>query len=305
MDIATHAAMGLIAASPFVSSRPGLATGLMFGSVLPDLDVLCRGFGKRAFLAMHQTWSHSLPVILLFSAAVWFVGHESAMLGGGLALGLGLGMLGHVLLDVTNTTGVALFAPFSRKRFCLEWVYFTDKLVMLFSVTMLALVCWNWNQPDADAVLPPLLPPLALLFFVVVYWSLKGWLRQRAKKHAPPQTISLVPQSWAPWRFLGIRRRQHSEMEAFRLNALSGRTAAFMRYSIYDLEYEQFIARLPEFRAMRNLSPAYHVVEAGQRENGVVLQCRDLRPRRLSAGFGDLKIWLDEHRKIKHFEFRV
>lgn len=301
MDIATHAAMGLIAASPFVSSRPGLATGLMFGSVLPDLDVLCRGFGKRAFLAMHQTWSHSLPVILLFSAAVWFVGRESAMLGGGLALGLGLGMLGHVLLDVTNTTGVALFVPFSRKRFCLEWVYFTDKLVMLFSVLMLALVYWNWDQPNADVFFPP----LGYLLFIVVYWSIKGWLRQRAKKYAPPQTISLVPHSWAPWQFLGIRRRQHSEMEAFGLNALTGQTTALRRYLIYDLEYEPFIARLPEFRAMRNLSPAYHVVEAGQRENGVVLECRDLRPRRLSPGFGDLKIWLDEHNKIKRVEFRV
>jgi len=301
MDIATHAAMGLIAASPFVASRPGLATGLMFGSVLPDLDVLCRGFGKRAFLAMHQTWSHSLPVIILFSAAVWIVGHQSAMLSGGLALGLGLGMLGHVLLDVTNTTGVAVFAPFSRKRFCLEWVWFTDKLVMLFSVLMLALVCWNRNQPDADT----LSLPLGFLVFILIYWSMKGWLRQLAKKHAPHQTISLVPHSWAPWQFLGIRRRQHSEMEAFRLNALSGQTTALRRYLIYDLQYEQFIAGLPEFRAMRNLSPAYHVVEAAPRENGVVLQCRDLRPRRLSGGFGDLKIWLDEHNKVKRVEFRV
>ncbi len=234
MDIATHAAMGLIAASPFVSSRPGLATGLMFGSVLPDLDILCRGFGKRAFLAMHQSWSHSLPVILLFSAAVWFIGHESAMLGGGLALGLGLGMLGHVLLDVTNTTGVAVFAPFSWKRFCLEWVWFTDKLVMLFSVVMLALVCWNWNQPNPDT----LSLPLGFLVFILIYWSMKGWLRQLAKKNAPHQTISLVPHSWAPWQFLGIRRRQHSEMEAFRLNALSGQTTALRRYLIYDLEYE-------------------------------------------------------------------
>jgi membrane-bound metal-dependent hydrolase YbcI (DUF457 family) len=301
MDIATHAAMGLIAASPFVATRPGLATGLMFGSVLPDLDVLCRGFGKRAFLAMHQSWSHSLPVIVLFSAVVWFIGHESAMLGGGLALGLGLGMLGHVLLDVTNTSGVAVFVPFSRKRFCLEWVWFTDKLVMLFSVLMLALVCWNWNQPNPDT----LSLPLGFFVFILIYWSMKGWLRQLAKKHAPHQTISLVPHSWAPWQFLGIRRRQHSELEAFRLNALSGQTTALRRYVIYDLEYERFIARLPEFQAMRNLSPAYHVVEAGERENGVVLQCRDLRPRRLSGGFGDLKIWLDEHKKIKRVEFRV
>jgi len=93
-------------------------------------------------------------------------------------------------------------------------------------------------------------------------------------------------------------------MEAFRLNALSGQTTALRRYLIYDLEYEKFIARLPEFERCEFV-PGVPRRRGGQRENGVVLQCRDLRPRPVERRFGDLKIWLDEHHKIKRVEFRV
>ncbi len=45
--------MGTIAASPFLESHPEVATAFMFGSVLPDLDVLsrlvCRGLRTRNF----------------------------------------------------------------------------------------------------------------------------------------------------------------------------------------------------------------------------------------------------------------
>jgi len=57
VDIVTHAMMGLVAASPFAGERPEAAAAFAAGSVLPDLDALSRVFGKRAFLACHQTWS--------------------------------------------------------------------------------------------------------------------------------------------------------------------------------------------------------------------------------------------------------
>ena len=301
MDIATHAAMGLITASPFVSTRPGLAAGLMLGSVLPDLDVLGRIFGKRAALATHQTWTHSLPLIVLLAAAVWLIGRNNMLPGGGLALGLGVAMIVHSLLDVTTTQGVALFAPFNRKRFCLEWVFSTDKIVMFFSTFMLALVFWNWEELNAY----PFSPMVGFLLFIAIYWCLKAWLRARAGKLTPYKTVSLTPGDLVPWQFLGVRQRQHSQMEIFRLNAITGKAVKVERFFLYDLEFEPFVERLPEFRAMRNLSPAYHIIEAGRRDKLTVLHCRDLRVRKSRRNFGDLKVWLDDSRKIQRVEFRV
>jgi inner membrane protein len=107
MDIVTHAGIGLVAASPFLAERPELAVGIVAGSVLPDLDALRRLRDKTAFLRAHQTWSHALPVQLTFSAGAAFI---AALLGWrSIEVGMGLvaGFLGHSLLDLTNTYGVA------------------------------------------------------------------------------------------------------------------------------------------------------------------------------------------------------
>ena len=118
MDIVTHAGIGLIAAAPCLDSQPELALGLVAGSVLPDLDALSRVFGKRAFLHSHQTWSHALPVQAVIAALAGYLarkhGANGVLFGAGLFVGLAI----HTLLDLSNTLGVTLFAPFSRKRFC-------------------------------------------------------------------------------------------------------------------------------------------------------------------------------------------
>jgi membrane-bound metal-dependent hydrolase YbcI (DUF457 family) len=53
MDIVTHAVIGLVMAAPCLDNLP-LAVGLVIGSVMPDLDVLSRLFGKRAMILCHQ-----------------------------------------------------------------------------------------------------------------------------------------------------------------------------------------------------------------------------------------------------------
>jgi hypothetical protein len=90
--------------------------------VAPDLDVLSRLFGKRAFLAAHQTWSHALPLIAAAGAAAYLLlDHRPAV-----PLALVAGMSLHALLDWTNTYGITLWLPFTRRRFCAEWVFFID-----------------------------------------------------------------------------------------------------------------------------------------------------------------------------------
>src|SRR5262245_6558974 len=120
MDIITHAGIGLVAAAPFLVDRPELAVGIVAGSVLPDLDALCRLVDKKSFLRAHQTWSHALPVQMAASVGAGVVAVFLGWRGVDLGVGLFMGFLAHSLLDLTNTYGVAWFVPFSRRRFCLE-----------------------------------------------------------------------------------------------------------------------------------------------------------------------------------------
>ncbi len=130
MDIVTHGMMGVVAASPFMAERPVASALFMLGSVLPDLDAFSRLFGKRAFLQAHQTYSHALPVIA-FLAFIVSLSRIDGMIGG---VALALGMIFHSLLDVTNTYGIRLFAPFSSRRYCAEWVFFIDAIVLAATI---------------------------------------------------------------------------------------------------------------------------------------------------------------------------
>src|SRR5689334_2978154 len=131
MDIVTHAGIGLVAASPFLTDRPEFAVGTVAGSVLPDLDAFCRLRDKTAFLRAHQTWSHALPVQITFSIGTALFGSLLGWRGIEIGIGLLAGLLGHSLLDLTNTYGVAWLTPFSRRRVCFEWVFFIDVIVLV------------------------------------------------------------------------------------------------------------------------------------------------------------------------------
>ena len=173
------AGIGLIAAAPVLNSRPELALGLVAGSVLPDLDALARVFGKRAFLRSHQTWSHAIPVQVAVSVLAGVIGNAWGADGLLLGAGLFVGLVIHTLLDFSNTLGVTLLAPFSRKRFCLEWVFFIDAFVLTLTFITAGYSLWLFYRNDDVPTLyagiffgtaPPSAPPRRL----------------RARHRAPP-----------------------------------------------------------------------------------------------------------------------
>ena len=299
MDIMTHAGIGLIAASPFLADRPELAAGIVAGSVLPDLDALCRLRAKTAFLRAHQTWSHALPVQLVFSAAVGFM---AALLGWrGLEVGMGLfaGFLGHSLLDLTNTYGVAWFAPFSRRRVCLEWVFFIDSVVLVSLTVALALVIPMWLRQG----FVPGIYALAFLGFLSWYVVAKGVLRRRAGAYCPASK-SLVPSALIPWRFYGTQLRQDS-ISHFRINALTGAYSTIDEVPVLDVPFASTLSDVPEFRLMQELSSEYHVVAASPEGAEMRLLCRDMRMRNFGTRFGDLEVWLDTTRRVTRSRFYV
>ena len=99
MDIVTHAMAGLVVAAPLAPSHPVTAVCVALGCVAPDLDVLTRLLGKRAFLQAHQTYSHSLPVIATVTVgglAIWrLLGVPEPWA----PAAMGAAMLGHAAMD--------------------------------------------------------------------------------------------------------------------------------------------------------------------------------------------------------------
>jgi membrane-bound metal-dependent hydrolase YbcI (DUF457 family) len=299
MDIVTHAGIGLIAAAPIITTRPELALGIVAGSVLPDLDALGRIFGKKAFLRIHQTWSHALPVHAGFSVLAGLgahvLGFDGLMFGTGLIVGLAF----HILLDFTNTLGVTLFAPFIRKRLCLEWVFFIDAFVLLLTLINTGLSVSRFSRGGEVPW------QLALVFFGVLtaYIAAKAILRVRAGLFVP-NAVGLIPSALLPWRFFGVVNGDNA-VRLFQMNAITGNRRGIAEQEVFDRFYAELLEDIPEFKLMRGLSPAYHIVCARQTEAGTLLLCRDLRTRNFKTTFGDLEVLLDSEKHVKCLKFHV
>ena len=288
MDIVTHAMAGTILASPFFTAAPLTASCFILGSAIPDMDALSRLFGKTAFLRWHQTYTHSLPVIgaltiLTWIFVTWHNVHEVWM-----PLALGAGMLMHVMLDVTNTYGVALKAPLSRKRYCMETVFFIDGIVVATSALCLVVALLHLYQSDYTC----LWVAIAYGTFILGYWLLRWLLRRRAFRMATRGTQSLIPSATIPWRFFGYAVNEDI-VDLFELNAISGTTRKLTRQPTYDSKYRELLNSIVEYRLMRELSQGYFTVEATEDQGKTLLTCRDLRTRNFGGAFGQLEIRCD------------
>jgi len=299
MDIVTHAGIGVIAAAPFMADRPELGLGLVAGSVLPDLDAFYRLIDKRSFLQAHQTWSHALPIQLLVSIGAGFCAHFGGGNGLALAAGLFAGLAGHTLLDLTNTFGVALFKPLTNRRFCVEWVFFIDAIMLLATAIALGFVVPGLLRGEPVQAWRR----AAYFSFIAAYVISKGALRRRAAKLLP-EAQSLVPSALVPWQFFHAQTRQDAVVVQ-RLNVLTGTTVAVGQVPVLDAPFLEVLQGLPEFRLMREVSPEYHVVSTTTEGNSTHLLCRDMRTRNFGTRFGDLEVWLDADHKVTRSVFHV
>lgn len=290
MDIVTHALMSTVLASGAFAGYPLEATTFVLGGVLPDMDAFSRVLGRTAFLEVHQTLSHSIPLQWLLGLAA---AGALATTGSALAhlpLLLAAGATLHSLLDASNTYGVTLLWPLSRRRFATEWVFFIDAGCL--ALTAAALAVAGPRLARAEAV--PAWLPVAYLAACLAYWWWRADLRRRAATAAPPGTLALIPSALWPRRFYGVAREGDAEVSTFTLDLGAGELRDHVRHAVHDAAFTAALEALPEFRSMRALSPAYHVTTAEPDGDGTRLECRDLRTRNFGGDFGRLEVRLAE-----------
>jgi inner membrane protein len=300
MDVVTHAMSGLVLAAPLAPHAPVTAGCFALGSVLPDLDSLSRLFGKTAFLRWHQTHTHSLIAPLLVGLATWPI---LAALGLGetwAPVAAGLGVLLHIGLDLTNTYGLTLLGPFSRKRTSLEWVFFIDAATATVSAGCLAAALAEFALTGTAGPWPA----VVCGGFLLVWFPLRWLLRRRAWSLRPEGTVSLLPSAVIPWRYFGLAESRGTA-RLYELDALSGRVDPGGEERILDDRYAEALGTLPEYRIMREISPGYHVVSAEESADGTTVSCRDLRTRNFGGRFGRLEVTLDRDERAVGKKFHV
>jgi inner membrane protein len=117
--------------------------GVALGALLPDVDhhnapISLWLFPIHRFVAKrwsHRTMTHSL---IFMAVATLFVGLLSRNLL--LMLGLGVGLLSHLVLDLFNPTGVPLLYPFKENKFRIAKITTGNALEQGFLVVFVIVV---------------------------------------------------------------------------------------------------------------------------------------------------------------------
>lgn len=165
MDTVTHGLASFAIARGFFprASKAAMASAVLAGTIA-NSDWFSSYFGPPAYLAWHETYTHSILAAILISAvfpAIFF----ARLLKGGLgvavekpkgnaisfdvramrALILGPFLLPlcaallHIAMDACQSDGVALIWPFSPKRFAADWLPSLDPWILTILIACIAL----------------------------------------------------------------------------------------------------------------------------------------------------------------------
>lgn len=165
MDIVTHGLASFAIARGFFprASKAVMASAVLAGTIA-NIDWFSSYFGPSAYLAWHGTYTHSILAAILISAvfaAVFFArvlkggrGIEAEVSKGNavsfdvhalrvLILGTFLlpscAALLHIAMDACQSDGVALFWPFSSRRFTADWLPGIDPWILTILIACIAL----------------------------------------------------------------------------------------------------------------------------------------------------------------------
>jgi inner membrane protein len=196
--------------------------GVIIAGTVADVDGLSAQFGPSAFLEIHRTYSHSLIGVLLIGV---IVGSTCIFLDRKLKQAnsppiILLATLGaaafHLLMDLCQSEGVALFWPFSEHRFAADWVAHLDLWILtifLAGVLLPRLFGLIGDEIGArskgprgrvGAGLALLAVTLYVCARVILHASAIGTLQVRTYHGESPRRIAAFPGSVSPFRWRGV-----------------------------------------------------------------------------------------------------
>jgi inner membrane protein len=143
MDSLSHALVG-VAVAGLSGHQPAFGDPIYIAAVLgaqaPDFDIVAYARGNMAFLRQHRAFSHSIPGVALWAAAIaagvkLFVPQVDI---GQVLLWAFAGGLSHTILDYFNSHGTAILWPFRRERKSYPLLNVFDPILMVLLLAVYA-----------------------------------------------------------------------------------------------------------------------------------------------------------------------
>ena len=290
MDIVHHTLIGgagYMLASTYDQQLAGAA--FLAGSVFPDLDVFFMLFGKRFYLRNHQGITHSLPfsplyALMICAPMLYLLGINWAWLVYGAAL---LGLCLHAGLDWLNTFRIALFLPFSHKRYSLDAVFFIDSVTV--SLTGLFYLLYGHYQIEVVAYAYPLV--------FLSYLIIKLLLHRRVIRTLKP--LFAIPSSINPFAFY-ILTKDNKGLRGYLYNFLGKATRNNEYYPTVSEKYRRLAERSEVFRDMKAITRAFHITKALVTDQDTVIYAGDLAVRNFGGRFAKTVLKFDKQNRLVH-----
>lgn len=222
MDPLTHTATGLFLSRAGLKSWTPLATPiLLIAANAPDIDIVTAAGGSLNYLHFHRHLTHALvavPVIALGSVALIRLIARKPVRWIGAFAAAAIGVLSHLLLDLTNAYGVRLLMPFSARWLRLDllnvfdlwiWAAFLLALAAPFIGRLVGAEIASGGQPSRHHGRG--FAWFALVFFLL-YAGGRAALHERAvaivdsriyQGIAPARSIA-VPSAGNPWSWSAV-----------------------------------------------------------------------------------------------------
>jgi membrane-bound metal-dependent hydrolase YbcI (DUF457 family) len=156
VDIVTHGLASLAIARGFFPRAGKLVMAIAVAAgTIADVDWFSQYWGPSAFLAWHGTYTHSILAMFFFLVAMpsgpiaryYFVPQNRStdslqaarrLWAGALSASFCAALL-HLAMDTCQSNGVALFWPFSTKRFAADWLPSLDPWILTVLIACIAL----------------------------------------------------------------------------------------------------------------------------------------------------------------------
>lgn len=280
MDIIHHSAIGLIGLSVATAVNQEMV-GIFFltGSILPDLDAFLILIGKRFYLKNHQGFSHSLVLLPIYALLV--VGSFSFWLPFDWLnfLALSLGFLVHVLLDYSNTYGITLFYPFSKKRISLDAVFFIDTVLISLTVSMLIFAYSLYIY----------------IFLFLFYVAVKVWMQRNLKEKLNANFV--VPSAFNPFDFY-VYVLDNGTINTYEYNFVSKKKRDEKKEKNLDKELEFLTSKSQLFQDIKKISKAFHITNITRESHTIEIEAKDLALRNFGGKFAVTKLTFNEKEEL-------
>ncbi|HUW98454.1 MAG TPA: metal-dependent hydrolase [Acidiferrobacter sp.] len=290
MDVVHHMSIGGVGFVALAAQGQELAAlGFLVGSVLPDLDVVFMAAGRRFYLKHHQGPTHSLLLAPFYAAALAALMAFQIGWIWVLFLGLLAGLVAHILLDVLNTFGIQLFWPLTKRRFCLDALFFVDTIAWTLTAGFFAVVITRLASPGVAAI--------GYAILLVSYGLAKFRLQRRVK--ARLNVDFAIPSAWNPFGFFLLVHHK-GRLETSTYNALTDQVVNVQVIPDSSPAIIRLARQSPIFRDMESILRSLNITRVQTGPDGTTVVAQDLAVRNFGGRFGRTELHFDPEGRLRY-----